>query len=435
MADRPEKKGEIKQFNDKKSRFTNIDFNLSGPLVTRILLALLAVIVLVFGVYQFYALNKNRSPLPTSTAQVRTITRSVITEGYVIRDETVLVNPGRGGTVVPLVENGSKVAIGDTVAQIFTSAADASRLLRLREVEEEIAYYENINSMSTGKVYAGGDLYNRNIADSLYSLTGLIAENDLSKLTDCVEEMSLWVTKRQIALGNTVDVSGKLNALYAERETLSGAGASAVAVTAPAAGYYVNETDGYEGKADFQTVLSITPQTLTVMENTAASGVRLNVGKLITQFNWYLTCAVNADEAEGLAVGAKVRITFSSLTDPEIIMVLKAKNPDSDGKVALIFSSNIMNSEIASLRHEEIKIFLEEYSGFPVERQALRTVDGHVGVYVQVGNIVRFRKVEIVYTDESVVLVTAKENESGYIKLYDEIIMEGTDLYDGKIIV
>ena len=38
----------------------------------------------------------------------------------------------------------------------------------------------------------------------------------------------------------------------------------------------------------------------------------------------------------------------------------------------------------------------------------------------------------IAYSDEDMVLATCPDGESGYLRQYDEIIIEGTDLYDGK---
>lgn len=50
------------------------------------------------------------------------------------------------------------------------------------------------------------------------------------------------------------------------------------------------------------------------------------------------------------------------------------------------------------------------------------------------GNIVKFKKINIVYSDSEYSICSVPDGESGYIKQYDEIIVEGTDLYDGKIL-
>ena len=139
------------------------------------------------------------------------------------------------------------------------------------------------------------------------------------------------------------------------------------------------------------------------------------------------------EEAAGLKVGQKIDVAFPGYSGGEIRMELIAMNEDGAGKMALVFRSNLMNAEIASLRAGRVKLCLEEYRGFALEKTALRTVDGTIGVYVQVGNLIRFRKVDIIYTDENMVLAAVK-SEDGYLTLYDEIITEGTDLHAGNVV-
>ena len=61
-------------------------------------------------------------------------------------------------------------------------------------------------------------------------------------------------------------------------------------------------------------------------------------------------------------------------------------------------------------------------------------VDGEQGVYVRAGNIIKFKKIHTSYTTEDYVIATNPEGESGFVKLYDEIIVKGADLYDGKLV-
>ena len=98
-----------------------------------------------------------------------------------------------------------------------------------------------------------------------------------------------------------------------------------------------------------------------------------------------------------------------------------------------------MNQQYASLRKEQVRLVFDEITGFRVDNRAIREVDGVQGVYVVSGNLVEFKKVEIAYSDsEYSVCVTPMDDngnpQSGYVELYDEIIIEGTDLYDGKIL-
>ncbi|MBQ2818015.1 MAG: secretion protein HlyD, partial [Clostridia bacterium] len=65
------------------------------------------------------------------------------------------------------------------------------------------------------------------------------------------------------------------------------------------------------------------------------------------------------------------------------------------------------------------------------------------GVYVKNNNVINFKEITRIYTDEDYILCKAttditgtEEEESQYRPLsqFDEVIVEGTDLYDGKFI-
>ena len=103
---------------------TDIDFDLRSPKLLRILPIVLALIVVTFCVYQVARSRAGQKKLNTQTALMRTISRTITAEGYVLREESVIPFNG-GGTVVPEVANGSKIAIGDTVAKANASESAA----------------------------------------------------------------------------------------------------------------------------------------------------------------------------------------------------------------------------------------------------------------------------------------------------------------------
>ena len=98
-----------------------------------------------------------------------------------------------------------------------------------------------------------------------------------------------------------------------------------------------------------------------------------------------------------------------------------------------------MNKQYSWLSEEQVRFVYDEITGFVVDNRAIREEDDVQGVYVVSGNLVEFKKVEIAYSDSeySVCVTPTDDNgnpQSGYVELYDEIIIEGTDLYDGKIL-
>ena len=237
----PAESGNVKK---KKRSLTHIDFDPRSPVVRRVLLAALAVLVAVVLIYQVAHIGRSRSnKLNTQTALNRTISRSISTDGYVVREESLL-SANVSGTLVPRVENGSKVRAGDPVAKIFAGEADAQLLLELDGVETQIAYYENISDLDSANIYENKSAYNQNISNALFALLDCINDNDLSSLQQYVQDLNVNVTKRQIAVGEPVNVSERLSALYARRESLSASLSSAGSITADRSGYYVDRVDG-----------------------------------------------------------------------------------------------------------------------------------------------------------------------------------------------
>ena len=92
-----------------------------------------------------------------------------------------------------------------------------------------------------------------------------------------------------------------------------------------------------------------------------------------------------------------------------------------------------MNSELASLRSGPMTVVSKEYSGLKVSKKALRVVDSQKGVYIVKGMQAKFVPVEILYSNDSI-MICEKSDEDGSLRLYDQVIVKGRNLYDGKII-
>ena len=117
---------------------------------------------------------------------------------------------------------------------------------------------------------------------------------------------------------------------------------------------------------------------------------------------------------------------------------IEAMNRDGD-VTTLVFRCNTVTAELLSLRKETIKIVENEYDGLKIDPRSIRVnEDGDYGVYALVGNVVRWRDINIIYQTEEYAVVekldTSLEVNSGYLHLYDEVVVEGKNLYDGKIV-
>lgn len=402
------------------------------------LYVLLAVALIGVCIYQIFKINY--TPVKTEIALQKTISRSATTEAFVVRDETY-ITANVSGTLVPLAADGKRVARGDNVAVVFTSEDSARTYSQMQELRTQIAYYESLKNkigIQTSDVEALDDrIYSA--CESYVRAAASATVDGLDVYSDAVCEA---ITSRQLSTGTVIDPTEKLAALHTQLAALQENAGGYTTVQANNPGYYIAHVDGYENAipyADAKTADGETIERLLQMSPVPSAQLQNCMGKLVDSFNWYFLCILDTESAAGLQTGKSVTVEFP-LTAAESIsaQVVSMQNFGTD-KVAVVLCSNLMNTQYAGLRKEQIRLVLESFTGLQVSNRAIREVNGEKGVYIVSGNIIKFKKIHIAYSDAqySVCVTPKNENgadESGYVSLYDEVIVEGTDLYDGKIL-
>ncbi len=420
-----EQQNKVVQLNTKKKPMTRI-------------YTLLAICVVAICVYQVFQINY--SPVKTEIALEKTISNAVTTEGFVVRDETY-VKADAVGTLVPLVTDGKRVASGDDVAVVFTSEESARVYAKMRALEADIAYFESLKNKIGIQTSDVETMDERVYSACEQYILGLAAGN-VDAYEDYEDTVCEAITARQLSTGTIIDPTEKLTALQAELSALQTQAGGYVTVKADNPGYYIGHVDGYENAFDYDKAQTATGEEITALLNSTpvpANQLTNCMGKLVDSFNWYLLCVIDSQSAASLSSGSHITVEFP-LSSAEAISaeIVSVQNAGTDS-AAVVLRSNLMNQQYAGLRKEQIRLVLENFTGYRVNNKAIREVDGEKGVFIVSGNIIKFKKVNIAYSDaEYSVCVTPKDDNgnllSGYVALYDEIIVEGTDLYDGKIL-
>ena len=134
--------------------------------------------------------------------------------------------------------------------------------------------------------------------------------------------------------------------------------------------------------------------------------------------------------------GDTLSIKTSVKSSPVLPAMVERINISEDSNSAVvIFSCNQMNSELAGMRTGAMTVVNKEYSGLKVSKKALRVVDGKTGVYVVSGITVKFVKVNVIYSTSDYIICEQKQSaEETVLRLYDEVVVKGRKLYDGKVI-
>ena len=264
----------------------------------------------------------------------------------------------------------------------------------------------------------------------------LFAQNgDYKKAIDRSELFRDSVIGKQIATGTQLDFDEKLKSLKKDLDDLQSENYSYTEIKAEEAGYFINGSDGYENLIKYSDVDNLTNADVEKALKAKPSEISSStVGRTVSSFNWYIVCLVDTDKTVDLSKDKAIFVNFPSAGIEKLpVSIHKIGNRDAD-KTLLILSCDEMNESLSEFRIEDVQIITEEYSGFKISNSSIRTVDGEKGVYIVRGNLMGFRKIHVLYSTDTFSIVDNPENSSDYIRLYDNVVTEGVDLYDNKLV-
>ncbi len=401
----------------------------------KILVCVAAAIIVAFFIAELFTLTGKS--YTTKTVYEETVLETVDARMYVIRDEVLLTNNSSGVTV-QIADNAERVSKGSEIAAVFPSEEVAENYVQLQALNENLGVYKKIDNqlklanIDLSKLTSEIDSDFMNILDSVY-------ENNFEDVSDLKLSLSEKISGKQISIGETVDCSAKITQLSNQIAALSSASAPTSIITAEESGYYVGTADGYENVLTVNDIDNLTPEMLTEALDSPKNDVPDNsIGKIISGYNWYVATILDAADTVGFKAGKAVKLILGeSGTDAVRTKVYSVKAVD-DQKTLVVFSCNLMNDSLTSIRKVDGKVIIDEYTGLKVSKEALRfDENGNPGVYIRRADIVNFRSLNIIYTgDNFVVAADSDDVELDYrhLKLYDEIIISGKDLEDGMVI-
>ena len=397
---------------------------------TTVLKGFVILLIAVFAVHQ--AVSSLYKPVKTETAVFSDMSDGLNITGVIIRNET-LVSAGDSGVLHFIIGDGNRVAKDGVIANIYDSESASIILERIDSVNGKIADIEEMLSYNNLEA-ADLDMINAKGSHTLNHRIICGGNGNYDACSDKSAEHLSAYNRRQAAMGETADFSAQLTALKAEKDQLAASlPAAKGTLRAEKSGYFVSKADGYETVLTCENPESITPEYLnaikaeTVGENT--------VGKIVSDYEWYIAAEVSVNESLNFKEGDALTIYTSVKSYPKLPVTVKKINiSESSGGAVVLLACNDMTSEIASMRTGPMTVVKKEYSGLKVPTSARRVVDSKLGVYVLTGMQVKFVEVKVLFTDGDYMICEKQTSDGNVLRLYDEVIVKGKNLYDGKII-
>lgn len=388
------------------------------------------VLIVLFVVIQFYKVT--HIELKTQTATVSTVYDKASSEALFIRDESV-VEKAATGVTVPCFEDGDKINVKGNVAMQFSSSKAAANYSKYTDLTNQIKYYQTLEAQTVGQS-ANLETINEDIEQKVINYADGLCRN---KIGDTAEDLDSVLVRRQLIIGEDVDLLSIIENLRDKRNSYSSFSKPDKYIKTDESGVFSSYTDGYENIIDFdkaeETSIDEFKSALSAVDK--SQDVADNVGKLVTSYTWYVQTLVSTDTVKNLENGDYVNIVLKDDSSKEFKAEIVSGADVSLGQkeTLLVLKLNEMDADIAKLRKAEIEIRRNKYEGIKIPSEALHVVKGKKGVYVLIASQIKFREVNIIYSDDDYVLAEYDESNMNSIHLYDKIITQGKDLKDGKV--
>ncbi len=384
---------------------------------------------LIFIIHQ--TVSSFYKPITTESAVYYTTVDGFKITGVILRNE-ILVESKDNGVLHFMVEDGKRVSKDGVVANIYASESASITLSQIDRLKSQIADIEDILSFNDIDA-ANLELINNRISKDLNELIISSAHGNYQSAKEYSQELLSSINRRQAAMGQTGDFSSQLESLNADLAKLTTSLPAAKGqITAKESGYFLSKVDGYEQTLTTDDLTKVTPEFLNNLKTNNYS--KKVVGKIVSDYEWYIAAQVSLNESMNYKVGDSLEIHTSVKSSPVLpVTVEKINISDTDSKAVIIFACSEMNTELASMRSGPMTVVSKSYSGLKVPKRALRVVDSQKGVYVVSGMQAKFVSVEILYSNDDY-MICQKSDTDGALKLYDQVVVKGKNLYDGKIV-
>lgn len=399
------------------------------------------VLVLAAFVYLFHdAVRVNRDSYDTETADEVIEQEKLDLKAFIVRDEEY-IDQKTTGTVVPLIKDGMRVASGDAVARVCATTEDAANMSALLDAKESLARYQELSEQTELNALDMEKL-NKDIDSSFTELIEASGNGDFSNISQNIEELENKLASKQILKDGTIDLTAKFNELGAKIKSLESKKISSSDVLAPLSGYYISNLDGYENAIDYDKIGDLTVGEVEKLFDKKPDDVTGRMGKIVGSYKWYLVTVMDSKYSLLMAEGDTMKINMPYYGFKDVEVRVEKISTTQNNKVAVAYSCNRMNETYANMRAEDIELVFKEYKGYKVNSSSIRREKDEKGneidiVYILRGDIMNARKIEIIYDAGDYVLVSEEtEASNGYrpIKRYDEVIVKGRNLSDGKSI-
>ncbi len=393
----------------------------------------------------FYIFQNINGSIETMIAENGNLEDVIKADGIIVKDEKVY-NATVDGSVTYYYEDGAKIKEGQLVADLNTDTDSAGINKQIAEIQAAIDLKKSSSSQNTV-------VPQETLVSFESEIQASILNNELSSMYNIVGQ------------ANNVSAITAYKGSYeqydtAQLETMklnlsTSISTHKVPYYSGGAGLISYKIDGLEDDYVFENVFEMTPSSTvkkgySISDKSQAEAVSENEGifKIIKNFDYYIAATVDNEKAKLFEENKYIKTRILSDGEQhEVWGYIKKINYGSEQSVLILYFDDYFY-KIYDKRYVDLELITDIYEGLKISTKALTQLNGLTGVYVQdASNIIKFFPVEILGKDEGFTIINPGEyigehdrkiiriNDNAYstVKIFDKVILEPENVYDGQI--
>lgn len=393
----------------------------------------------------FYIFQNINGSIETMVAENGILEDVIKADGIIIKDEKVYTS-SVDGSVTYYYDDGDKIKEGQLVADLSTDTNAAKINKQISEIQAAIDLSKNTSSNNTVPTQEILATYENEIQAN-------ILNNELSSMYNLVGQVN---TNEDITAFSSNYTGYDIEQLEVlKKDLLNSLSTNKVPYYSGFAGLITYKLDGLENEYKYENVLNMTPSStskkeFTVIDKSKIESVTENEGvfKIIRNFNYYIAVTVDNEKAKLFEENKYIKTrVFTEDGTHELWGYIEKINYGSEQSVLIIYYDDYFH-KIYDKRYVNLELITDIYEGIEISNKALTELNGLTGVYVKdASNIIKFFPVKILGENEEFAIISTGEyvgehdrrtitiNENVYstVKIFDKIILEPENVYDGQI--
>lgn len=376
------------------------------------------------------------------------IEKSIEAVGYVAREEKILTTI-RNGDIKYFVSEGEKIAKGQKLAEVHLEQLDEKSR---RDLEAINLRLQNIKEKQDEQGFLKSDI--EKLEKQIISLVKSIQQDLKGERYDRIvvtkEELKELLDKKSIIAGEKSFSGKNIIQLEQQKSQLENKVNSSVqTIYSDLPGFVAMGSDGFEELLNYKLLHEITGKQFKLLEDSKLglsvddTQKEVSVIRIIENYRWSIVVGVDAEQGEGIEKGKNVQIRIID-QDKELKAVVRNVMDDGDKKIA-IFDLDEFIDNFYNMRMIAVEIILNQYEGAMAPNSSIVEREGMKGVYVvDVNGIPNFKPIKIQISNKEYSILysdfferSSKDDPSKIekiktINLYDEVIMNGNKVKEGK---